>query len=1012
MKAKLNRKFIIIALALISIICGALLCVNQNAVDSYANLNVNIEGQEIYANYDLNQQFTVPQAKIIYEQNEYEATHYSLQYPDGKAYIKESYTLNQVGKYTVRYSATAQGKRLSATVSFVVLDKLYSVSGVNSSAYYGYEEKGGNNAIIVKLSVGDEFVFNKPINLNDNTKINNVLSLYTTGEPALAKEVKLLRIRLTDVLDATNYIEVITVPNPWESDDGNRVTYTGARANNQESVGLHLDWKNSATALVFDGVKYNVHRNINVEESKGYPSYGFAFDAKDGYGVKQYKLSMDYNEKKLYGGEPTSPYANGMITDLDEPMIYKDLWSGFKSGYAILSISADSYSGSEFNFAITDIDGEDLSGANYVDTIAPNVQVELPNGQAPNAIVGKPYEVFSATAVDENDGVVNVNAYVFYGYDTNVKVPVEIENGKFTPKFSGVYDLVYLATDKAGNVAEKIIKITVKQNSNLEITVGEYEQNSVLAGSRVVMPSAQVQGNDGEAVVSVVATLQNSQVSYELSACEGGYEFVPLYAGEYSVVYTVSDYVNSVTQNLTLTVQASSTPIIKQKPSLPTVYVKGCEYTIPAAKGYSLDSGTPVESDMNISYSFDGGEELPYQGKITVTANDYVSVIYSLGSYKKTYEIDVVDVGKGGEIIKKNYFYAPDFTASSDTDKTSYVTSVNGAKMQFIKPILVSEFNFKFRIETKNFEQLNIILTDIENANTVLKISITQSPQNTQFYSINGSAPQSIIKYLEDSDITIQYYNGESYLVVGDDSISVGNFSGFESFMANLEIELLGVTGESELIIYELNNEGIDNKTYDKFKAQYYCDISSGIKKLGDYIRIGKLYIADVLSFESSAYITVYDPDGNVCVATDGTEMDKVSDFSKEYLIEVSAYGEYLVEIRYVDKALQLTNSNGGKFSVDYVSIEAMDNVAPVISLGKVNTQSGKGKIAVATATVTDNIDESVELFICVTGPDQVTKTVVNGSFTANVSGTYVVSYYATDSVGNLGFVSYEIEVK
>ena len=550
------------------------------------------------------------------------------------------------------------------------------------------------------------------------------------------------------------------------------------------------------------------------------------------------------------------------------------------------------------------------------------------------------------------------------------------------------------------------------ESSALSLTLDEFLNSSVEAGSVVKTPIATVVGNDGKATVSVVATLKDGDICYQLTKSENGYEFAPLYAGEYDIVYTCSDYVSCVTKSLSLTVSASDTPVMVDTPELPLVFVKGCEYTLPTMKGYLLDSGVPVESEMTVSYKFDGGQEVPCDGKMTVNANDYVSVVYTLGSYKKSFDVDVTDVGKDGQIIKKNYFYAPQFTATSDTEKTTYITSTEGATMTFIKPVLVSEFNLKFNIKNKNFEAMNVYLTDTVNIENVLKISLTSSPQGTQFYSVNGGNVQSVTKYLEGTDISLLYYNGEDYVLSGDESLNINGFSGFDSYMANLVIELVGVSGQSEIEIYEINNEVINSYDYDKFDAQYYCDITSGVKRLGDTLNIGRLFVADVLSFESSAYISVYDIDGNACVATDGTVMDKVSNIDREYSITLNGYGEYTVEIRYVDELMQLTSANKSKFKVDYVTVEVVDDVAPQITLGKIINQSGKGKITVATATASDNLDDDVSVYVYVTKPNQVTQKVVDGSFTADTTGVYIVSYYATDSTGNLGFTSYRIEVK
>ena len=145
-----------------------------------ADLSVKFVSESVNAKYALNQKFAIPNAKILFNGQEYDANRSSLEYPDGKVYSQSQYELTQSGKYIVRYYATTGSYNISSKVSFVVSDKLFDVSGSNSSAVYGKDTKGNKDGIIVSLSPGEEFIFNKPINLNDNTKTDKLIQLYAT----------------------------------------------------------------------------------------------------------------------------------------------------------------------------------------------------------------------------------------------------------------------------------------------------------------------------------------------------------------------------------------------------------------------------------------------------------------------------------------------------------------------------------------------------------------------------------------------------------------------------------------------------------------------------------------------------------------------------------------------------------------------------------------------------------------------------------------------------------------
>ena len=87
----------------------------------------------------------------------------------------------------------------------------------------------------------------------------------------------------------------------------------------------------------------------------------------------------------------------------------------------------------------------------------------------PYGIVGKPYTIFPAKAYDYEDGEREVSVFAFYGYQSSVRVPLAITDGKFTPKFVGKYQIVYFASDNSGNIAEKVVEVNVKSDSTLQM---------------------------------------------------------------------------------------------------------------------------------------------------------------------------------------------------------------------------------------------------------------------------------------------------------------------------------------------------------------------------------------------------------------------------------------------------------------------------------------------------------------------------------------------------------------
>ena len=82
--------------------------------------------------YDLGETLDVQAATIVCDGQEY-AAKAVVQYPSGVKYDKDKIVLSEAGVYTVEYTASANGKRLSERVSFTVKNVAYSFS-----ARYGY----------------------------------------------------------------------------------------------------------------------------------------------------------------------------------------------------------------------------------------------------------------------------------------------------------------------------------------------------------------------------------------------------------------------------------------------------------------------------------------------------------------------------------------------------------------------------------------------------------------------------------------------------------------------------------------------------------------------------------------------------------------------------------------------------------------------------------------------------------------------------------------------------------
>ncbi len=987
-------------------------------------------GGSIESEYDLGYTLVVPQAQIVVDETRYDATSQTLVFPNGKVYRDASYVLSVPGKYLIKYSAKVNGKTVTVTDGFMVKAGAFSVSGTNSSAYYGNTgERGDFDGIIVSLAPNDVFTYEKVIDLRDKNKADMLLNLYAIPERQGISDVTTLYVRITDAYDENNYVDIATFAsraNPNEvADDGKEAgaIYSAAGAHNQTLTGAH--WWSEDVAADHDCIKYEdgeyyaIRKNITNRSGNGYPSKAFSFSARNGYGAgirktqtSGYTLAFDYAQKKLYGCTPNSSPSNGLIADLDDSLFFDNLWTGFTNGEVKISVFADNYANSTFNFVVTKIYDEDLSANAFSVSKQPEIVVNYPNGtNVPTAICNQPYKIFSATAYSVIDGVKPCKALVYKDYYSTSKKFVNVnENGEFIPTdTTAPYHIVYSYTDTFGNIAVEVVEINVIPQSNLNISLGNGE-NECFTGETISLKYPTVQGANGEYQLKV---LVGTDEFTEITADEyGNYLFTPLYAGNYTVKYIVNDYTSEKETEYPFNVTTNQNPVALDEPLLPVTFVKDASYVLANLDAYEFTDGEYKTKLADVSYKFDDGAEQNYSrgSSIKITAVSTVTVIYSAnGKTLKTCIVPVTDVGVGnGSFVKANYFYGTAFAKQSNEgeDFVRYTTSADNATLDFVKPLLMNEFSWRFGFDFVAFKNMNIMLTDTQNPNNVLKISIGTLNDSEVTLQVNDGEVKKLYLSIASDNHTLKYDRKTNKVFLDKYSCDVTGFDGFEELTATMQVKFIGVSGLVELKAYNLNGTSLDSTTSDYVAPTYYLDIDSGSKKLGEYIVISNFYVEDVIRFNTSASLTIKDAKDNVCTAEDGTVMNNITDFSREYKIKVTSLGKYTVTAKCSD------GENDAKITLYIYSV---DRNAPKITLddGYATTCTLGKSFKVATVTVTDNIDKELTIKVMVMNPYGKV-TLLNGadSYVPATTGTYTVLYRVTDSDGNVTTTHYEVSVK
>ena len=134
--SKMKRK-IKLSLALLGCSLFALAGIYASDTNGAALANATelTTASEILEQYDLGQDFSIPNATISYNGTNYEATSAFLYFPNGTLYTSETLTLNVLGEYTLEYQAVIAGEKVSASKTFKVNSSAYAL-GTNSVLEY------------------------------------------------------------------------------------------------------------------------------------------------------------------------------------------------------------------------------------------------------------------------------------------------------------------------------------------------------------------------------------------------------------------------------------------------------------------------------------------------------------------------------------------------------------------------------------------------------------------------------------------------------------------------------------------------------------------------------------------------------------------------------------------------------------------------------------------------------------------------------------------------------------
>ena len=962
--------------------------------------------EQIPAECIVNDTFEVPYGEATLDNRKHALSH-KVRYPSGYCSPYDDILLSEQGEYVITYYFTENGKTYSKEVSFNAVSKTQSLfvnkndceisSGVNAPAWSDYEFNGVS--VNFKKS-GASVVYDGLLNLNNFSSENHFIEYIVTPSESGVHTINSLTFTLTDVNDSDNYLVINSYPADLYG------------LTNMQYIRTAPCGKYSPAAWVG-----------GTAQKRGYAESS-SYNGK----VADYKTSavrLSYVSSLNASYSYASPYdadAIHVLLDYDDPnQVGKDnVWSGFSNNYVKLTITADKVIGTGGSVLITSINGRDLKGTNEIAADNYDFLFEThgySENSLPTAVVGKTYEVFAAKIMDDYGRL--------YDYDVSARDSrgnaVAIENGYFTPTAAGSYYLKYRVRSSS-EVVEKELKITASNQASpdLKFVFNENMDDEYFVGD-VMKIGGEASGGVGFVNVSKRITLNEEELP--ISNLHG-VEYIRFdREGDYVVEYVLTDMLKETAVFYKhIDVKFKSRPQIITPP-VNRVGLVNRKMTFPKTYAYIEQSsgnvyydvqvlldGTDITDSLSFTPTKSGNHTLVYRAKCPYDESITTELYY---------EITIGD--PSGETVEGEqkqpyiaaFMYLDNFTQKYDNG--AYRLTAQGLKdsayMQFKTPIPISSLSFNFLVEeTKNeFDGVKVYFTDSVNPSQKIECYVKKAGSEAELYingiyagtivgSFDGTVAESFALEYDNLNKSIRDYSGKNYLI--ETYTDWKNFKGFDSGLAILSLELVGIKGDAEIKLGQLANQYFvadgsdDTKPIVVFEESY---ASALVGKFGEDFALPKGKAYDVLSENVKLNLVVTSPTLKILYR---------DEYKYGASVKLTEIGRYSVTYTAEDES-----GNTQKF---LMSIYVYDVTSPTIEVSGVSTSVKAGTtVSLPAAQVSDDCDEFPYLITYVRSLiDNSTHIVNGGTYVFKESGKYEIIYYATDSANNVATKSFIINVE
>ncbi len=1015
---------------------GALALKNLQSVDASAQLILPTE-YTFADEYAYGQTLIVPEpSKVSLKTGAMETTAVDvvLEFPDGTAKGEGSYVLNKTGTYTLTYY-DANGASVSE--SFVVYKNAYTVGGDMPATYVenlvGQEDRAG---IEITLKDGVSFAYNKIIDLNDyEGQTLEVCKIFPMFKEVVdtSPTASTVSLRVVDAYDSSKFVEFYV----WAA-SSNEVYYTGAGASTQGLTGLeHNPNRPHIMNESYEGTAYKVHRPSRYQSNA---TWGAGARARCNDDLIRYDgLTFLWD---LATQKATVKYSTGssLITDLDSTEIYGasaiDYSTFFTTGEVYFELQAYNYTTNTFEIGVEKIFGESgdaLKNVKLIDKEAPNVIVDVVPTEGNTVYVQKGKTV----SLPKVKGVFDVNYHgdvrveVYRNYGKYGQSLVHVENGGFIPTSVGNYTAVYTATDAYGNEGRVILDMVALDQPNLVYQPNALEK--LVAAKTNVLPAIEVAGLNKEVETKVsVQTPNGESVDLEQNS-DGGYEYVPAYAGEYTVTYLFKDNVYEDAYTYKVSCVDENFAVFKNPFVLPKALMKGASYTLQPVTAYTAGSGALSEQEATVSVSADGGAYQTLSASqmqaYKVEASATVRFKASYGENSVESEVyPVIDVGYGKKTAQKDYtkYMLGNYTGAETTLDGMVYTFEDDANLQFINAVSGAKFKLSFVLDGAVANAIVVTLRDLYNPNGNY-VTYTYQMGTGENVMLNAKQYEDG-KLVLDKTVPTKYTNligayALSYTTAGWDSDEVV-LSGVKPFAKDstlVELSVLGADQGCKVTVSKVNAQNFTLSMRES-KPQLAFTLCDGVQEIGATYQVLPCYANSVLCsvLTRDILVSVYAPDGSIARDVNGVALEKVV-ADKTYTLTLATAGQYRIVYEASCVGSSLKSGQELISTDDYDIVNVGEGIAPVITFNDGSNANTTVNLKVGSThkvkefTVTDNLSSADKIKVYTMIYDKNMTLEENGynvtSYVFRNVGEFLVYVIAYDEQGNSSASYYNVVV-